>query len=187
MWKKSQLLALLLLVTTGCSSPEEYKSFVQRSFSMVSAKIENVECLALWDSRAGLCTFSATKEEIDKLVSFFALSDFRKSSLVAKEPDIYTIKKDGFTGYLWPGSSPRSDSCTEKPYFGVKMAGNGKIIDKNNDVINQKYEWYVKQSVGIYTGNKIMNQKMGRTPMFKTLFFDYETGLGCMEVEYPYG
>jgi hypothetical protein len=184
--KKVSLLALLLLVTTGCSSPEEYKSFVQRSFSMVSAKIENVECLALWDSRAGLCTFSATKEEIDKLVSFFALSDFRKSSLVAKEPDIYTIKKDGFTGYLWPGSSPRSDSCTEKPYFGVKIAGNGKIIDKN-DVINQKYEWYIKKSVGIYTGDKIMNQKMGRTPMFKTLFFDYETGRGCMEVEYLYG
>lgn len=75
----------------------------------------------------------------------------------------------------------------EKLYFGVKMSGNGKVIDRNNDVISQQYEWYVKQSVGIYTGNKIMNQKMGRTPMFKTLFFDYETGLGCMEVEYPYG
>jgi hypothetical protein len=164
-----------LLLTTACSAG--YRSFVEDALSMASLEIKKLKCIDSQGFTVSFCTFQADAEKIDTFTSFFALRTELDGALPKKTSTVRWIENEEFSGYYFP----EAYGCGTVSDLGREIPTNINKVEKDGTE-TPIFQWYFKSSVVVYSDGTEIDKQMKRYPKFHRLFFDRETGTGCIEL-----
>lgn len=141
-----------------------------------SSKIKDIACKKPFNSRGGVCTFSGSQSELDKIVTYLGLKEIVTHSV--------TPPKDEHGN---PISGLKSGDLPES--FGCEVMNEFSVVGFTDKVryLRPEVHVYTPSDPDYYSKWHDDDGPLNRGVHFQTLYYNSQSQIGCVDLNHPYG